>query len=67
MTFAKQSKYCRLYDCVMLKMWMEKHQHRKGAYEYNKKWEDFFNDHQDVPATYEEIMKKLSELNNSLH
>lgn len=44
--------------------WVEKHEHRKGAYWYNQQWEKFFKKHETRPAFFEDIMKKLDEINN---
>lgn len=48
-------------------MWVEKHRHRQGAFEYNRKWNIFFEKHKDVPATKEDIRKYLQELNKEFN
>ncbi len=45
--------------------WVEMHEHRKGAYQYNQQWEEFFKEYKTKPAGFEDIMKRLKEINNN--
>ncbi len=46
--------------------WVEKHEHRKGAYWYNQQWEEFFDQYRTEPAPINEIIKKMNSLNKDL-
>ncbi len=45
--------------------WVEKHEHHRGAYWYNQQWEVFFKEYKTKPAGFEDIMKRLKEINNN--